>query len=35
MLGILQQIEGGINVIKDRNFEFKNWKKKTKKCQNL
>ena len=28
MLGILQQTEGGINVIKDSNFESKNWKEK-------
>ena len=24
MLGILQETEGGISIVKDRNFEFKN-----------
>ena len=27
MLGILQQTEGAINIIKHCNFEFKNWEK--------
>ena len=27
MVQIIQQTEGGINIIKDCNFEFKNWKK--------
>ena len=34
MLGILQQTEVGIKVIKNRSFEFK-IEKKTKKCHNL